>query len=578
MKLNFIESLLEDMSDAVSTVNANKMALTPDNITLTGKDVVSHINKQYDELDEPETVTFGLETDDDQIVKVYVNVDDADNFEQAMAKELGGEDSIEDILERLSDEFDIVDVEWPAEDEDEANYNFDEDEDEDEVKSDAQKDIDEFKNDKDEQEDFDNSITGEDEAKKTDEEPEAVPDDGESGKEETEETDETDEEEPEEEGEGEEDEDEDRDEKKKKKNTKEMTYGQKFLQRVVSEAAIIDGEAIDAKADHLIHEITDKYKKLGINALIALGVPGDVLAYNKNALKRNLEEFRDLSIEDATLRIWTKKLIDILSEPGNVDIKEDEEIIAHVSSKITNILNKLIVKLGVPADAIKAKRTLLKNMLLKKAKVIARDPRAKIALAHVADALGLDADMEAPKLVDITKESVMEADDDINYAGHPEQLFLDLFKLLGLPDANLNYQHSMALGSVKNKARQLRTSPNGSTIMQISKRLHDLVMAAPTNQPVTAQEGVVTESLNWAIAKVDGQIMLTGNGKQLSIAADNAKKLIDAIAAGEIISVKDTNDVLITFRPSTNGYKFKLAGEHVSYELTSDVLKTIAIG
>ena len=77
-------------------------------------------------LDEVDTITFGLETDDGKIVKVYVKVDQADDFEKALGEKLGEIDDIEEVLNELSKEYEIVDVEWPAE---EAAGEEDEDED-----------------------------------------------------------------------------------------------------------------------------------------------------------------------------------------------------------------------------------------------------------------------------------------------------------------------------------------------------------------------------------------------------------------------------------------------------------------
>lgn len=67
-------------------------------------------------LDEVDTITFGLETDDGKIVKVYVKVDQADDFEKALSDKLGEIDDIEEVLNELSKEYEIVDVEWPSED------------------------------------------------------------------------------------------------------------------------------------------------------------------------------------------------------------------------------------------------------------------------------------------------------------------------------------------------------------------------------------------------------------------------------------------------------------------------------
>lgn len=90
---------------------------------ITGSDVADYLERAGELNDEVDTVPFGLETDDGDIVKVYVNVEQADKFEEAMKKLLGLEDDIEEAINKLALEFDIVDVVWPVdknEDEDEA--------------------------------------------------------------------------------------------------------------------------------------------------------------------------------------------------------------------------------------------------------------------------------------------------------------------------------------------------------------------------------------------------------------------------------------------------------------------------
>jgi len=81
---------------------------------VTGSDVSDYIERAEDLNDEVDTVPFGLETDDGQIVKVYVNAEQADAFEGAMKNMLGMEDDIEAAINRLTTEFDIVDVVWPS--------------------------------------------------------------------------------------------------------------------------------------------------------------------------------------------------------------------------------------------------------------------------------------------------------------------------------------------------------------------------------------------------------------------------------------------------------------------------------
>ncbi len=76
-------------------------------------EVNQKIEDAEDDADAVDTVTFGLETDDDQIVKVYVAITDADAFEEKLSAMLGEVDDIEELLKTLGEEFDIVDIEWP---------------------------------------------------------------------------------------------------------------------------------------------------------------------------------------------------------------------------------------------------------------------------------------------------------------------------------------------------------------------------------------------------------------------------------------------------------------------------------
>lgn len=76
--------------------------------------VIKKLDKSV-KFDEIDTITFGLETDDGKIVKVYVNVEQADDFEKALATKLGEIDDIEEVLNELAKEYEIIDVEWPEE-------------------------------------------------------------------------------------------------------------------------------------------------------------------------------------------------------------------------------------------------------------------------------------------------------------------------------------------------------------------------------------------------------------------------------------------------------------------------------
>ena len=82
---------------------------------LTVGDVTNHLHAVDDADDTVDTVAFGLETTDGDIVKVYVNAEEAEAFEQRMAQLLGKIDDIDQAVEELSNEFDIVSVVKPGE-------------------------------------------------------------------------------------------------------------------------------------------------------------------------------------------------------------------------------------------------------------------------------------------------------------------------------------------------------------------------------------------------------------------------------------------------------------------------------
>lgn len=88
-------------------------------------DVISKIDaagKKADQADD--TTPFGLEDEDGNIIKVYVKTEQAEQFEKQLAVMLAGEDEDDDdenssleiaeVLFKLKDKFDIVDVEWPG--------------------------------------------------------------------------------------------------------------------------------------------------------------------------------------------------------------------------------------------------------------------------------------------------------------------------------------------------------------------------------------------------------------------------------------------------------------------------------
>jgi len=88
-------------------------------------DVVSRIDAASKKADQnDDTTAFGLEDEDGNMVKVYVRNDQSEEFEKELSAMLAGELEddkegnnaleIAEVLFKLKDKFDIVDVEWPG--------------------------------------------------------------------------------------------------------------------------------------------------------------------------------------------------------------------------------------------------------------------------------------------------------------------------------------------------------------------------------------------------------------------------------------------------------------------------------
>lgn len=113
-------------NDVSSKVKANDIGFSSMRNTInsdgevTGSDVANYLERAAEINDEVDTVPFGLETDDGDIVKVYVNAEQADAFEEEMKKLLGVEDDIEEAINKLAQDFDIIDVVWPKDKEEDG--------------------------------------------------------------------------------------------------------------------------------------------------------------------------------------------------------------------------------------------------------------------------------------------------------------------------------------------------------------------------------------------------------------------------------------------------------------------------
>lgn len=143
-KLSILKSMTEDwahVSDMKFAADVDDNVRAKNNVefnqlrndvsvgdNVTTMDVNRYLNKAHDINNEVDTVTFGMETDDGSVIKVYVNAAQGEEFENALADLLGKEDDLEEVINNLANKYDIVDVEWPTPKEDNSQSTLSTDE------------------------------------------------------------------------------------------------------------------------------------------------------------------------------------------------------------------------------------------------------------------------------------------------------------------------------------------------------------------------------------------------------------------------------------------------------------------
>lgn len=118
-----LQEAFDDMDgQADPTMDAGR---APSDPTVDATGVVAKLKglEKKEKQDYRDTVSFGLEDDNGGIVRVTVKQDQAPEFEKALQAYMATDDDetheIAEILFKLRDNFDIVDVQWPEVEEDE---------------------------------------------------------------------------------------------------------------------------------------------------------------------------------------------------------------------------------------------------------------------------------------------------------------------------------------------------------------------------------------------------------------------------------------------------------------------------
>lgn len=559
---------------------------------VTQMDVNRYLDKAHEINDQVDTVVFGMETSDGDVVKVYVSAIQAEEFEAALAQLLGKEDDVEQVINILADKFDIVDVEWPAsyqQNNDQTAQNAGEadsqeplppEEETDDSKSDAT-----VANDEDE---IDLSVTPSDDEASVDEPDEPDEAAGEDSANETDEEDLT----------GEEDEFGQPKKKRKKRATETeqteesamLTLGEKFKQKLLSEARPQKKLADDDTEDPVVAAARAKYaKQLGnlldvfpqkqdkaiLTLLITLGAPIKALVLHKAELRKSIDGPADMYMKNSSFRLWVKKLLAAYSDKDQVteELVETSGFDQRLSSKYQHVIYHILVAAGLPTAIEKTASRALMTGIKARAKMANDDTNIRIYLMAVADQLGVSdtvKNMSEPNKEEIA-ESILTEDAKAALASVMEFLTILGFDLT----ANRSLNSQAMRHQVKTHLTKLGANP---TILRkldaitgiIAGQVKTSPSAAPQLASVqhTGNEPVIAEADQgaWIIGAMGSEgMLLKVKGMSIKIDSHEAQKLAVGLDEQRLVSVKDGGKRYI-FTPGKKGaFTVKLHGDDVKF-------------
>jgi hypothetical protein len=529
----------KDVDDKANSQNNIEFKKLRNNVAMgqniNQTDVSKYLDKATELNDEVDTVTFGMETDDGSVVKIYVNAAQADNFEETLSELLGQEDDVAEVINTLANTYDIVDVEWPeslvkAVDDIPTDVNIDDvsaDTSPDDVDSDdlsATDDVPEPESNEepdfsindneelaDEEPSSDEELTDLDPSVSSDEDEDEEP----AGDEENEDEELTDldptassddEEEPTENEEESEDDSSPKPgglPKKKHKKPKTPTeesmqsFGEKFLQRVLNEgkekknkeeeidnaedpAVVASREKLAASVDKILASVPKKQDKAIVTLLLALGVPQKALLVHKAELKNTVEAAGELYLKNNSFKMWVNKFLTSMKDAD--EVTESESFEKRLNGKYPHLIYNLIVALGMPEGIESTFSGPLLKSIHAKAKQIQVNNKARTNLNMIADIMGVAdktrnmADTDMP-----IKESVLlENMDDAN------ALMMKLFTTFGFdPAKTTSISRQMMMPQVKSKMLKFAAKTSAVTKMQRLTDFIDQQLAGPeTSAPV----------------------------------------------------------------------------------------------
>ena len=397
---------VDDSATAQSDVEFNQLR---NNVNIgddiTQLDVNKYLDKAHELNDEVDTIAFGMETDDGKITKVYVNANQAEEFEAALALMLGEKDDLEEVINDMSAKFDIVDVQWPEGYVSKSTGQPLEPAVTDVPELDGTESVDGEEPEIDLSTATDGPIDGEeseiDLSTATDTEAsEELKDEPEEKSEDDTEKAPTDEPvDSEEDGEDDDGEDDPSGSKKKRKKkpkadeensdapkpekTEEsmQTIGQRFLSKLITEAKKKNEKPEDeqdatvkaaqdkqsASLEDLLQSFPSKQEKAIVTLMVSLGAPTKGLQLHKAELRKTIDQAAEMYLKNSSFRMWVKRLLGGLASLDKVTesvIEEGVDFDKRLTNKYQHATYQILKKLGLPDSVeVSSQRALLRYSL-----------------------------------------------------------------------------------------------------------------------------------------------------------------------------------------------------------------------
>lgn len=527
-----------------------------------------------------DTHAYGLETSDGKIVKIYVSVNDSEQFEKELADNLTHDQEIEDVVNNLADKFDIVSVDWPegmtskdeastivkdtatdegeAEEGEEAKYKLDfnishahkkEEESDEKEKSEEEKPEEGEESDKDKEEPSEDELDKEPEetddlslepAEETDEEDNLNLDDEETDKDKKEEK-----------------------PKKKKNKSKDKTMKESLLSELLNDFVVEKKvEEPNIKEEEL--KIEDLFKssmqrKL-IKLLVLLDFPLDRLTFKKNQLRKSVREAANKINSIGQAKILINRLISDLEtlrhsdkkyrkEQEEINIKDNikESVEEELTNEMQILLLKLYIGLGVPESVINYKKTILKNEIRKTAKLFNTHMKIKTNLHMLARLLHLIHGKDEEE--NLSEELKITGDAYTN-------LIINLMVLLGMPEEFIQRNRMIFVNSIKNK--------KPSNLLEVRNKIISLYKVLQpeeiTNEDLDYHMTHKAKDLgDWKVSRNNNKIKLSIDDINISI--DNEEMFVNNIDNGLSTYIKDGQNKWY-FKSIEHGTKYVVLKDH----------------